>query len=219
MTRRARSHSVRAALSALGICPQWRDAGQPACRAAIDEVARAVSLTPPGRLTVIVGPSGAGKTTLLRAVRRHARAGSRQVARITDLPTTSRTPLCRALRMPLEPALRTLGACGLSDAPLLTRPVRDISGGERWRLALARAMVRTLPGAILLADEFGSLLDSLTARTLALSLSRWAARHGRAVVLASTREGDLGPHLAPWATVRCELRLPPRFTLSPQTQP
>jgi ABC-type ATPase with predicted acetyltransferase domain len=211
-----RHPSIDAALAALGICPQWRDTSAPDTRRAIDDAARAVSLTPPGRLSVIVGPSGAGKTTLLRAVCRHARAAGRQAAHINDRPSSARTPLCRALRLPLEPALRTLGACGLSDAPLLMRPVRDLSGGERWRLALARAMVRTLPGAILLADEFGSLLDSLTARTLALSLARWAARRRRAVVIASTRETDLGPHLSPWATVRCELRLPPRITFCQQ---
>jgi ABC-type multidrug transport system fused ATPase/permease subunit len=164
---------------------------------------------PAGTVTVISAPSGTGKSTLLRCLNRliepetgavlldgqdvrglEPRALRRRVALLGQLPFmlpgSVRENLAYALPSLSGPAARSaLGAAGLDDG-FLERRAADLSGGERARVALARALVRT--PQVLVLDEPTAALDAAMAATIGRTLRRLAG-DGLAVVLATH---DLG---------------------------
>ena len=119
-----------------------------------------VTLTVPGGITAVIGPSGAGKTSLLNLLVGYERPDAGQVTR-TGSVTADRLPIGwvpadlglwphlnvrQHLEVMLderpngtvEPIDRLLGAFGLLD--LATSRVERLSQGERARLAVARAL-------------------------------------------------------------------------------
>lgn len=167
-----------------------------------------VSLTlHPGESAALMAPSGAGKTTLLEITGglRSPDAGSVQFAgrdigsdavRVawvrqgTDL--LRRRSVEDNVALPLlaagqgrETALRAareeLAQVGLREC--WSRQVKDISGGEAQRTAIARVAVA--PPHILLADEPTASLDRDNAQLVARAL---ASRFPNAVVLIATHD-------------------------------
>jgi len=183
----------------------------------------------PGRVALVTGPSGAGKSLLLAALR--DRLGSRAIA--ARPPGSDRA--VRAL-VDLDPApltewLACLARSGLAEAALLTVPYARLSEGQRHRADLALALARLQrrasiaaglrgprqPVPTLVADEFASTLDRLTARSLACVLRRWVrplpgARGGRVPAIravVATAHDDLIEALRPDVLVVVPLDAPP----------
>ena len=149
-----------------------------------------------GALT-LVGPSGSGKSSLLRCLNRleEPTAGTvrfdgraitewdplelrRRAALVLQTPAlfegNVRDNLCiRAAGVALDVSERrlreTLGEVGL-DAELLDRDATTLSGGEKQRVTIARALVRD-PQALLL-DEPTSALDPPNAALVVETISR-----------------------------------------------
>lgn len=170
-----------------------------------------------GRLTVIVGPSGAGKSTLLDILTgvatpargtvtvggrtmHPARSGPRARLRATLLaPARQSDDLIDALSVEDNVALgqrlartrdratieRTLA--GLAIADVRSTSVADLSGGERRRVALARALASGTAG--LVCDEPTNALDERAAVLVRQAL-RGTADAGR-MVLAVTHDPSL----------------------------
>ena len=132
----------------------------------------------PGTCSTIEGPSGAGKTLLLRAI-----ADLDPSEGLAELEGRTRdamsAPEWRKLvcYLPAEPGwwaetvgehfrkreevMPLLSRLGL-DTDALDRPIRLLSTGERLRLALARALVRS-PKVLLLDEPTGPLDSQATA--------------------------------------------------------
>jgi tungstate transport system ATP-binding protein len=166
---------------------------------------------PGGGAAVIIGPNGAGKTTLLRILGLLDKPSTGRLwidgRPVDDLDAKKRTALRRRMGFIFQHplllngtvldnvrralALRkqafdrpkveaALAAVGLEAKQ--ARDVRVLSGGEKQRLQLARAMV--LEPEILLADEPTSNLDPLSARTIEDQLQAMAVA-GKTVILAT----------------------------------
>ena len=165
---------------------------------------------PKGAVTVLVGASGAGKSTLLRCLNRllAPQHGSvlldgeetaalepctlrRRVGLVGQTPVMLPGSVRENLAYRLDKAdgtgagdarlTRALGAAGL-DIAFLDRPAKELSGGERARVALARALTRE--PELLLLDEPTAALDADAARHVGATL-RGLARDGLGVVVAT----------------------------------
>ena len=152
----------------------------------------------PGEIVAIVGPSGSGKTVLLKALARRvgrdvvwldADGLAREPARVIDFVGDG----------PLGQRLKVLSRCGLAEAALLVSPCEFLSGGQRHRLALARALHEAAGSGrerLVLADEFAATLDWFTAGVLARQVRKVVSGSGLALMLATPRE-EILPALQP----------------------
>lgn len=166
-----------------------------------------VSLTLDGPgVTVVMGPNGAGKTSLLRVMHGLDRAG-RGAVRWTGDPAIARrrqafvfqTPIlmrrkvvdCIAYPLRLDGVSRAAGrdraaeiaaSVGLADA--LDKMSAVLSGGEKQKLALARALIRQ--PEVLFLDEPCANLDGRATRDIEVILL--AARAAGARIVMSTHD-------------------------------
>ena len=176
---------------------------------------------PPGRFTVLLGPNGAGKTTLFALVTRlhHAHRGAIRVfgrdmradpsAALARMGVVFQQPtldldLTVEQNLLYHAALHGMGraqaapriAAELERAGLAARRaerVRHLSGGQRRRVELARALVHD--PALLLLDEPTVGLDMDSRQTLLGNVRRLCAERGMAALWAQTtgRRGRVGP--------------------------
>lgn len=159
-------------------------------------------------LTIIVGPNGSGKTTLLRVMHGVERISSGQVtwavsnevaqheqAYVFQTPIMLRRTVGENLRYPLElqKQARTditshveawVARIGLKDA--LKMKATRLSGGEKQKLALARALIRR--PQVLFLDEPCANLDGASTRDIE-SLLLEAQEAGTRIVMTTH---DLG---------------------------
>lgn len=168
-----------------------------------------------GEYFVILGPSGAGKTVVLEVIAGLRTIRSGQVW-INDENVTALSPEERKvgyvpqdyvlfpflnvfdnvafglraaghLHLPIrETVTRIAELMGISH--LLKRNVRTLSGGEKQRTALARALV--LSPNVLLLDEPLSSLDLQTAKYLRLELKRIHRDFGTTIVHVTHNQSE-----------------------------
>ncbi len=157
-----------------------------------------VSLTfPAGSVTCIMGASGRGKTTLLRCI---AGLETPDAGGVEDVPAPAamvfqEDRLCDGLTAAANVRLVTgaslsgaaidahLTALGLGEC--LESPVSELSGGQRRRVAIARA-VCAAPGLLLLDEPFKGL-DAETRSAAADYIRRHAAG---AIILCVTHDRE-----------------------------
>jgi tungstate transport system ATP-binding protein len=159
-------------------------------------------------ITVVMGPNGAGKTSFLRALNGLERvtqgelrwAATPEVVRarqafVFQTPVLMRRSVvdCIAYPLLLDGVARSEARLRASDAAtevglghVMNQPARVISGGERQKLALARAMVRE--PEVLFLDEPCANLDGHSTREIEAILL--AARDKGTRIVLSTH--DLG---------------------------
>lgn len=160
-----------------------------------------ISLTiPMGQVTAIIGPNGAGKTTLMRAIHgiekfRQGRiqnpVARRDQAFLFQQPIFLRRSVRRNLSLPLE--LQKIDRAEIAGRVAeiaetfgfqqhLNNSVHGLSGGERQKLALARAVLAR-PKMVFL-DEPSANLDRPSTEVIEARIGQMAAA-GCTVILAS----------------------------------
>jgi ABC-type nitrate/sulfonate/bicarbonate transport system ATPase subunit len=123
-----------------------------------------------GQITAMLGPSGCGKTTLLRLISGMEEVESGHIAvnaterqtpisyMFQDYDTFPWLTVRRNLELSGEDSPATIEAAAerLGLAALLDRYPRQLSGGQRKRVALARSLLAR-PALLIMDEPFGSL--------------------------------------------------------------
>ena len=164
-------------------------------------------------ITVVMGPNGAGKTSLLRAMHGLERvsagrltwaageAARRTQAFVFQSPVLMRRSIVDCIAYPLrldglprpQARVRAIEAArqvGLTEA--LDRPADVLSGGEKQKLALARALIRA--PEVLFLDEPCANLDGASTWEIEGILQAAAQRGTRSVM--STHDTGQAKRLA-----------------------
>ena len=118
----------------------------------------------------IVGPSGSGKSTIASA------AFGEALYRPDEWPSERAVIDAFAERRSIKEITHVLSAVGFSSPPAWIKPYRVLSGGERFRCDLARALVEDRP--LVVFDEFTSVVDRTAAKIGAAAVSK-AIRSGK----------------------------------------
>jgi len=160
-----------------------------------------------GELIALIGPNGSGKSSLLKAIagltahegstslpqnpRRRAKALSYLAQnstapdqrKVKDIIALGRTPYIGILskRSERDAAAIQSAAKSCEIEPLLERPFGTLSGGEKMRVHLARAL--STQAAILLADEPITALDPYY-QISAMKILRDTANQGTTLIVA-----------------------------------
>ncbi|MFC3039413.1 phosphate ABC transporter ATP-binding protein [Virgibacillus xinjiangensis] len=160
-----------------------------------------------GRITTLVGPSGAGKTTLFRLCNglRSPSSGDIYIGgqHITEYEPTSlrrqvgialqnaamvRGSVRKNLALPLElqtkelpekDAEELMETVGL-DKSFLDRKTKDLSGGQRQKLSIARTLVNN--PKILLLDEITSSLDRVSQQDIEELIQRINQKYNTTII-------------------------------------
>lgn len=127
----------------------------------------------PWRIGVIVGPSGSGKTTVARHAygRRFSEGGYRW--------EKSKAVCDHFAGVSMKTVSQAFNAVGFSSPPSWIKPHHVLSGGERFRCDLVRALLKS-QGDLIAFDEFTSVVD------------RTVAKIGSAAVAKSIRKNRFG---------------------------
>ena len=134
-------------------------------------------LSAPWQIGLIVGPSGSGKSTVARRLFAESLAG--------EAPWSTELAVVDGLGpLTIKQITGLFTAVGFSSPPSWIKPYHVLSGGERFRCDLARALARAFtqraePPPIVAFDEFTSVVD------------RQVARAGSAAVAKSIRGGHI----------------------------
>lgn len=151
----------------------------------------------PGDVVYITGQSGSGKSCLLRAMRDQLRERGLKVAEIDKVETYNQ-PIIDQIGKNMTEATSLLAMAGISDAYLYIRTPAELSDGQRYRFRLAKLLEQDAD--VWVADEFGAVLDRITAKVVAFNLQKVARKVGKIVIVATTHT-DLKDELAPSLTV------------------
>ncbi|MBQ9873739.1 MAG: GNAT family N-acetyltransferase [Thermoguttaceae bacterium] len=141
------------------------------------------SLDEKWRLGLIVGASGSGKTSVARALY--------PGAFYEPVPWDPDRAVVDAFEpRPFRELETALVAVGFATRTSWLRPYRTLSGGERFRCDLCKALLDSL-GEIVVFDEFASLVDATIAKTASIAVRKALDRGTfpkRLVALAHRRD-------------------------------
>ena len=146
-----------------------------------------IDLSDDWKIGMICGPSGSGKTTIARELFGDAVVpgfdyGASAV--VDDMPSG----------VDCDRIARTFNAVGFSSPPCWLRPYRVLSGGEKMRVDLSRALLLSAP--IIVFDEFTSVVDRQVARYGSAAVAK-AVRRSDAQFVAVTCHYDVAEWLCP----------------------
>jgi ABC-type ATPase with predicted acetyltransferase domain len=147
----------------------------------------------PTDVVYITGQSGSGKSLLLRNLIHQMRSEGVKIADLNEVVLEER-PVIELVGDSTGAAAEILAKAGISDAWIYIRKPSELSDGQRYRLKLA--IVMNSDADIWVADEFGAVLDRVTARIVAFNMAKVARRLGKGLMVATTHT-DMVEELAP----------------------
>lgn len=146
-----------------------------------------------GDVVYITGQSGSGKSLLLKDLAEKMRAEGKKVTDLNEIVLEER-PVVELVGRNTNEALEILSRAGISDAWIYIKRPSELSDGQRYRLKLA--MVLNSGADVWMADEFGAVLDRVTAKVVAFNMAKVARKEGKTLMVATTHS-DMVEELAP----------------------
>jgi ABC-type ATPase with predicted acetyltransferase domain len=129
-----------------------------------------------GDVVYVTGQSGSGKSVVLRELQKLMAAEGKSVASIDQFTFEDDKNVIDQIGKTTSDALGLLSMAGLNDAYLFVRKPSEMSDGQKYRLKIAKLIES---GAdVWVADEFGAVLDRVTAQVVASNLQRAARKVG-----------------------------------------
>lgn len=148
-----------------------------------------------GDVIYITGQSGSGKSLLLKSISSQIKEEGIKVADLNDIELEDK-PVIELVGDSMTKATEILACAGISDAWIYIRKPNELSDGQRYRLKLAKVIQSDAD--VWVADEFGAVLDRVTAKVIAFNLQKMARRLGKTLIVATTHtdlKEELGPNL------------------------
>lgn len=145
-----------------------------------------------GDVVYVTGQSGSGKTLILKELAKQIGEHT-TVANIDEVDLEDR-PLLDQVGGSTEEAVKILNLAGLNDAYLFIRRPAELSDGQLYRFKIAKLL--DSGAKVIAADEFGAVLDRVTAKAVAFSVQKFVRLKGATLIVATTHE-DLRAELAP----------------------
>ncbi|ETP70176.1 amino acid ABC transporter ATP-binding protein [Planococcus glaciei] len=162
---------------------------------------------PEGKITTLVGPSGAGKTTLLKLCNGLLSPDTGEIY-VKDKPIDNIEPVelrrlvgmalqsapmisgtvydnlnlpleLQGKKLPEQDALAWLHDVGLEEQ-LISRNVKDLSGGQRQKVSIARTLVNK--PEVLLLDEITSSLDRTSLKEIEELIIKINRKYGTTII-------------------------------------
>lgn len=155
-----------------------------------------------GDIVYITGQSGSGKSLLLRDLKTQMIAAGIKVADLNELELPEKPVIDCVGKTTIE-AADLLAKAGISDAWIYIRKPSELSDGQRYRLKLA--ILLDMDADVWVADEFGAVLDRVTAKCVAFNMQKVARARGKTLMVATTHT-DLSEELGPSLTVTKRFR-------------
>lgn len=155
-----------------------------------------------GDVVYINGQSGSGKSLLLRDLKSQMVKQGLHVVDFNDVKLPEE-PVIELVGNSTTEATELLANAGISDAWIYLRLPSELSDGQRYRLKLAKIM--SLGADVWIADEFGAVLDRVTAKVIAFNIQKVARKQGKTLLVATTHT-DLVEELAPDLTITKRFR-------------
>jgi ABC-type transport system involved in cytochrome c biogenesis ATPase subunit/GNAT superfamily N-acetyltransferase len=142
----------------------------------------------PWNVGLIVGPSGAGKTTIMRHLWGEPEPIKWEAGAIVDdfrddIDIDSIAAVCQAV--------------GFNTIPAWMRPHHVLSNGEQFRVDLARRLIESHAGDVIVIDEFSSVVDRQVAKIAAHAAQKWIRKTADRQLVAVTCHYDVIDWLQP----------------------
>lgn len=150
-----------------------------------------------GDVVYINGQSGSGKSQLLRVLRDEMIKEGLKVADIDEVKLEDKA-LIDQIGSTMNESIELLARAGLNDAYLLVRKPSELSDGQKYRLRMAKLF--SSEADVIVADEFGAVLDRETAKAVAFNAQKWARSMKKTLIVATTHT-DLVDELGPSVTI------------------
>ncbi len=145
-----------------------------------------------GDIVYITGPSGSGKSVLLRELEKAVPVSEK--INLDEIELPAEKSLVDFIEGDFLSALKLLSTAGLNDVFCVLNQPAKLSDGQKYRFRLAAALASGR--RFILADEFCTSLDRITAAVIAYNIQRYAKRNKVTFILASSQEDillDLSP--------------------------